>query len=141
MDIKYDELKAKVEEMSLEESGVINYRGRDYYVQPNSISFSEAGKDAGKPAEWHRSSAYSGGDIYIWGDRDNILKRTMILHEIIEADLAKWQSVPEEEAHEKASELDEKLAKEMGGEIGLKYYLRGKQYIQLFAELMCDAAA
>ena len=102
MDIRYEELKAKVEDISLDKSSVINYRGRDYWVQPNSISFREAGKDAGKPAEWHRSSEYSGADIYIWRDIEPEFKKAMILHEIIEADLQHHQRVPGEEAHDAA---------------------------------------
>ena len=49
MEIDYEGLKERIGCMSLEETGVLKYMGRDYWVQPNSISGREAGKDAGKP--------------------------------------------------------------------------------------------
>ena len=108
MDIDYDRLKGKIDELSLDEISTVRYNGREYYIDPNSTS----NPDCGKPAEWFKSSAYSGADVYIWDSVEPEFKKAMALHEIIEADLKRHQHVPIEEAHRIARENDERYASE-----------------------------
>jgi hypothetical protein len=70
-------------------------------------------EECGKPAEWFRSSAYDGADVYIWEDIEPEFKKAMILHEIIEADLRLHQRMPIEEAHGTASVLSTRHAMEI----------------------------
>lgn len=108
MNIDYDRLKGRVDELSLDEIEIVHYNGRQYWVDLNCIPDPECGQ----PAEWFKSTKFSGADVYVWDNVEPEFKRAMALHEIIEADLKRHQLVPIEEAHRIAREHDKRYASE-----------------------------
>ena len=105
MEINYEEIKSAVSEIAIDEAGdLLSYRGRDYYIDPNS--------PARPIGEFHKSTAYDGADIYIWDKVPEKFRRAIILHEVIEADLYIHQGLPQNEAHERTVPYDRRYARE-----------------------------
>lgn len=104
MDIKYDEIRNALLSISVVEVTVLSYRSRDYYIDPVSPQ--------GPIAEFHYSTSYNGADIYVWDKVPVEFRRSVILHEIVEADLHMHQNVEKMKAHEEAVKLDNRFARE-----------------------------
>lgn len=115
MDVDYEQLKNAVEALPLRNFEETEYRGRVYMVDPISPM-------KNPPAEWFESTAYDGADVYIWKGIPPEFKRSIILHEILEADLTLHQGIPRERSHTVATEYDTKYAKEKLDDIAYRQY-------------------
>ena len=104
MEVEFEDLKRKVNGLNLSEWENIEYRGRTFHIIPD-VPHGE-----GLPAEWFKSTHYDGADVYIWENIPDDFKRSIIIHEIIEADLRLNQRVDCTKAHEAATDYDRRYA-------------------------------
>lgn len=105
MEINYEKLKDLALNIPLKENGeMVKYRGRDYFVAP----FSQEGPEG----EFFPSTAFDGADIYLWERVPKKFKRSVFLHELVEADLCFHQGVRQKSAHDIAVECDRKFARD-----------------------------
>ncbi len=87
-----------------ETSDVVTYRDNEYFIDMCS--------PIGPAGEFFASTHYSGADIYVWKEVPLNLRRVVIIHELLEADLLLIQGANRSEAHSLAVAVERRFARE-----------------------------
>lgn len=114
-------LDTLVRSLSLTEDSVVEYNNRDY-----GIFYDHTNSE--KIAISHPSSLYT-SDIYVWRDVPKLLKKLVLFHEVLEADLAFGQGLEFDDAHRIATVLEDAYARQTLHDFDYRRYRRMREEV------------